>query len=123
MTLMIFFLIIIHGVFSTAEQICFKKSADHLENYKLSNFGELIWFIFNALKIPAVWLGFGCIAVSWTVWFVVLANIELSVAVCVDSMQFVLILFASYIFLKERMHWTRVAGTILILCGVYLVAR
>ena len=119
----VFILIVAHEICSTVEQILFKKSANYLKRPSLKTPGDFFRFIVNVLKIPAIWLAFLMIAAAWSIWFVVLARIDLSIAVPVDSLQYVMILISSYFFLGERMHWTRIAGTIFILLGILVVAR
>jgi len=123
MTFKIFFLIVLHEICSTAEQIFFKKGANNLSMHKLANFRDYILFIKNILKIPVIWLAFLMTLGGWIIWFIVLAGIDLSIAVPVDSMQYIMILVASYLFLGERIHWTRILGTLFILLGIILVAK
>lgn len=122
MNLSVLLLILIHEMCSTGEQIFFKKGADRLGEHRLKNIRDVFSFMKNIFKIREIWLGFVMIAGAWSFWFVVLSRLELSVAVPMDSLQYVMVLFASYFLLKERMHWTRIFGTALILVGVALVA-
>ena len=122
MTIGIFFLIILHEICSTIEQILFKKGANNLSAHGLKKIRDYLSFMAKILCTPVIWLGFLMIAAAWAIWFIVLAKLELSVAVPVDSMQYIMILLASYFFLGERMHWTRILGTLSILVGVLFVA-
>lgn len=122
MSLKIFLFILLHEVCATAEQIFFKKGADNFKEHSLRGAGNYFSFIKNLLAAPVIWLAFLMMAASLVIWFAVLASIDLSVAVPIDSLQYVMILISSYLFLGERMHWTRVAGTVFILLGVLLVA-
>ena len=122
MTLSVLILIIIHELCSTGEQIFFKKGADRFGDHRLKNIRDILSFIKNILRTKEIWLGFVMIAGAWTFWFLVLSRLELSVAVPMDSLQYVMVLFASYFLLRERMHWTRLLGTLLILTGVAFVA-
>jgi drug/metabolite transporter (DMT)-like permease len=122
MSLKIFLLIILHEICATAEQIFFKRGADNLKAHSLKRFKDCLLFVKDVIKIPTIWLAFIMTASAWLVWFTVLAGTELSIAVPVDSMQYIMIMIASYFFLGERMHWTRIVGTILILLGVAFVA-
>jgi drug/metabolite transporter (DMT)-like permease len=51
----------------------------------------------------------------------VLAGVELSIAIPVDSMQYIIIFIISYFVFKERMHWTRIVGTLFIILGITIV--
>ncbi len=122
MNLSFLLLILFHEAFSTAEQILFKKSADKLEGHDLRGFKSYVLFFINILKNPLIWWGFLMIGLAWLIWFVVLAGVNLSIAVPVDSLQYIMILLSSYFFLGERIGWTRIIGTALIIAGVALVA-
>jgi drug/metabolite transporter (DMT)-like permease len=117
-----FLFIILHGICSTTEQILFKRGANNLEEHKLKTAKDYLLFILKVLKTPVIWVAFIMTALAWLIWFVVLANVDLSVAIPVDSMQYIMILIASCLFLKERIDRLRIAGTLLILLGVLFVA-
>ncbi|MDD5774300.1 MAG: EamA family transporter [bacterium] len=123
MNLKIFLLILLHEVCSTAEQILFKKGADNFKQHRFRHFKDFFLFLKKLLKTPIIWFAFILTGASWLIWFVVLAGTDLSIAIPVDSLQYVMILIASFIFLGERMNWKRVVGTIFILLGVLLVAK
>lgn len=122
MNLNFFLLILLHEACSTIEQVLFKKSANKLEAHRLRGFKSYVIFFINILKNPLIWGGFFMIGLGWLIWFVVLAGVKLSVAVPVDSLQYVMILVSSYLFLGERIGWMRIMGTLLIIAGVALVA-
>jgi uncharacterized membrane protein len=121
MTLKIFLLIILHEICATFEQIFFKKSANKLGDHSLKSVKDYFIFIKTILKMPLVWLAFLATAASWLVWFTVLAGVELSIAIPVDSMQYIIIVIISYFVFKERMHWTRIVGTLFIILGITIV--
>ena len=122
MNLTILLLILLYEACGTAEQILFKKSANRFSKHQLRTIKDYLVFIAGILTIPFVWWGFLMTVLAWVIWLVILAKIDLSVAVPIDSIQYFIILAASYFFLKEKLHWTRLVGTILILLGVLVVA-
>ena len=122
MNLNFFLLILLHEVCSTAEQILLKKRVNKLEAYNLRGFKSYVLFFINILKSPLIWWAFFMIGLTWLIWFVVLAGVNLSIAVPVDSLQYIMILISSYFFLGERIGLTRIIGTIFIIIGVALVA-
>lgn len=123
MTIKTFLFIIMHEIFATFEQILFKKSADNHQTHGLRGIKSYFLYIIKIFKMPAIWLAFLMIIASWATWFIVLAETDLSIAIPVDSLQYIMILLVSYFFLGERMHWTRILGTIFILLGVFFVAK
>ena len=69
-----------------------------------------------------VLLGLLTIIAVMGVWQLVLAHAELSMAFPLDSIQYIIILFSSYIFLGERINRDRIIGTAFIIGGIVLVA-
>ncbi len=122
MNLKSFFLLIVHEICSTVEQIVLKKSADRLESHKFNRPRDYFIFIKKVLSMPTIWLAFVVIVAAWIFWFTVLANVELSMAMPIDSLQYIMILLASYFFLGERMHPIKITGVLFILVGITMVA-
>ncbi|MBF0618669.1 MAG: EamA family transporter [Candidatus Omnitrophica bacterium] len=116
-------LLLIHQVCATVEQIVFKKAADRLGGHALKNPRDLFLFILKAVQMPLIWAGFLLVVGAWVFWFAVLSYLDLNVAVLVDSMQYIMILLASYFLLKEKIGWLRILGTAFILGGVLLVVK
>jgi drug/metabolite transporter (DMT)-like permease len=116
-------LLFIHQICSTAEQILFKKAANRLGDHELKGPRDLAVFIIKAVRMPIMWAAFLCVVGAWIFWFGVLSYMDLNVAVLLDSIQYIMILLASFFLLKERIGWLRILGTILILTGAILVVR
>ena len=121
MWLKVFFLILIAETLTLAGQIFFKKGVNGLRVESLGNPKEYFRFLKRVLKSPLIWLGLLATAGWAIVWLVVLDCTELSLAFPIESVQYVLIIIASYFFLKEPISWTRVLGTLLIVLGIILV--
>ena len=122
MNLKTFLLIIGHEICGSLEQVLFKKSADRLGEHELKSLKNYLSFFKKVLLMPAILWGFLMTVGAWILWLFVLASLDLSVAIPVDSLHYILIMGVSYFYLKERMHWTRVVGTLLVLGGILLVA-
>ncbi|MBX5436618.1 MAG: EamA family transporter [Alicyclobacillaceae bacterium] len=71
---------------------------------------------------PWIWTGLALYVVATAVWFYVLARAPLSVAYPLQSLSYLLGLFASRFVLHEPVPWTRWMGVCIILAGVALVA-
>ncbi len=122
MSLKIFLLIIAHEIFIAAEQVFFKKGVKNLE---ITNFRRLeSYFVFlkKVLKSPLIWLGFIMTWATWWIWLIVLASLNLSVAIPLSSIHYLIIFAAAHFFLKEHIDKTRLLGALLILIGILLVA-
>ena len=122
MSLIIFILILLTVFFNTAAQIALKAGM-----LQIGHFG-FTWenFIPITLKIIASpWIIFGIIiyAGSVGVWLMVLSRIPVSIAYPISSLGYVTSAIAAYYLWGENLTLIRIAGIIVILVGVYMVAR
>lgn len=115
-------LILLGELFICSAQFLFKTGANRLKSYSLNTIQEYIFFIRSSLKIPAIWGGVLLNTLAIIVWILVLALVDLSLAIPLDSVHYILILLGSRFFLKERLTWERVAATLFIAGGIFLVA-
>jgi len=116
------FCVLIAEIWNTAGQLLFKKSANVLpamEGRSLRAYGV---FLKEVAHRPGILLGLFCLAVGLIFWLVALSQAALSVVFVLGSMQYVLILIASRIFLDEKIDGRRFLGTLLIAAGIALVA-
>ncbi len=82
--------------------------------------------ISTALKIgtnPFVFFGLAIYVGGIIFWLVALSRVDLSFAYPFASLSYVLMMIASWIFFKENITLYRVAGSIVIILGVWLVSR
>ena len=80
----------------------------------------------TALRVLSQWPvlgGLACYVVSVGVWVVGLSRVDVSVAYPMLSLGYVVNALAAWWLLGETIGWMRSAGVLLILCGVWLVAR
>jgi len=115
-------LILLGELFICSAQFLFKTGANRLKSHSLNTMQEYIFFIKSSLKIPAIWGGVLLNTLAIIVWILVLALVDLSLAIPLDSVHYILILLGSRFFLKERLTWERVAATLFIAGGIFLVA-
>jgi drug/metabolite transporter (DMT)-like permease len=118
----ILLLILVAEVWNTAGQIMFKKSANSLEMRSLKGFKTKIAFLKDVFTNPLIWIGFGSMTVSLAIWMVALAGADLSFVFPVGSLQYIFILVAAYIFLGEKIDRMKLAGTLLVVLGIVLIA-
>ncbi len=67
--------------------------------------------------------GLFCYGLSLLLWFYVLSKMELSKAYPLVSLGYVFTLFLGYFFLNETITVSKVAGIVLIMVGVVVLAR
>ncbi|MBD3921634.1 EamA family transporter [Paenibacillus sp. PR3] len=72
---------------------------------------------------PAIWSGLVLYGVATLLWFAVLTRLPLSVAYPMQSMAYVLGLLAAWFIFDETLPFTKIAGCVVILFGVYLIAK
>jgi len=122
MRLKVLALILGYEVCSMLAQIAFKKSANKFSTAPFHSVRQTLSFLAGIVRMPAVWWGLFIMICGTISWLVALAHVDLSLALPIDSMHYLVILGASYFFLGERMSWGRVVGTILIVMGITFVA-
>ena len=122
MTLKIFLLIILAEIAATITQIFFKKGTGQIPDILEKGIRYNLRFVQHVLHIPLIWCGLITITISTTLWLTVLAQAQLSLAFSFDSMQYIMILIGSSIFLGERMTWLKILGTLSIIAGMIFVA-
>ena len=115
-------LILLGEVFICSAQFLFKMGANQLKMHSLNTVRAYIAFIKSSLKVPAIWGGVFLNTIAVIIWIVVLALVDLSLAIPLDSVHYILILLGSHFFLKEKMTWERIAATLFIAGGIFLVA-
>jgi len=103
-------------IFGSAGQVFFKKGAPDFE-------GAYLKFIKIVLGCPFIWLGLLCMATGMLIWITALAQVDLSLAYPIDSMQNILTVVAARIFLKEKLDIDKAIGTVLVVLGIILVAK
>ena len=109
-------------VWNTTGQLLFKKSANALPLTPGAGRKAYGIFLKEVIRRPSILLGLTCHAVGLIFWLVALSQAALSVVFVLGSMQYILILVASRIFLGERIDGVRFFGTLFIAAGIALVA-
>jgi len=84
-----------------------------------------IWDIFrNMLLNPIIVAGIVCFALGLAAYNYVLIKINLSIAYPINtSLGYILVVLASWLFLKESLSAVQLGGISLIIVGVWMVAR
>ena len=116
------FLIVLLGEsFTALGQILYKKNTNRLEAHSLKNMRSYFTFIKDVLRLPGIWLGLLSMAVGLIVWLVALSRFDLSFVFPASSILYVLILFASRIFLNEKIDAMKLIGTSLVIVGIIAI--
>ena len=117
------FLVLIAEVFNTIGQVLFKKSTNVFEKPHLGTFRSYLDFVKKILSMKTIWLGLGAMTVGLIVWLVALSQGDLSVVFPLGSLQYLLILVASWLLLDEKIDLSKCVGTILVILGVVFIVK
>ena len=122
MSLIIFILILLTVFFNTAAQIALKAGMLQIGHFSFT-WENLIPITLKIIASP--WIIFGIIiyAGSVGVWLMVLSRIPVSIAYPISSLGYVTSAIAAYYLWGENLTLMRIAGIIVILVGVYMVAK
>lgn len=106
----------------TAGQILLKAGTNAVGHFEFT--------LANALPVgarvamePAILGGVGCYAVGMVLWIMALSRTEVSVAYPMLSIGFALNALLAWWLLGEAVSLQRIAGILVIIAGVWLVAR
>jgi multidrug transporter EmrE-like cation transporter len=96
----------------------------------MNRFGEFEFALPKLINIgtqlvlnPYIMLGFLTYVISVLVWLLVLSRVDVSFAYPMISLGYILNALTAYYLFGEALSLTRMVGILIILCGVYLVAR
>jgi len=122
LTLKIFLLIVLNDVGDTIAQLLMKKGLV-LTGIDNVNFGNIVEFTVKNSSSPLLWLGVLVFILNFFIWIVILARVDLSIAMPVGSTSYIFVPIAAMIFLGEHVSVLRWAGIILIALGIHFVSQ
>lgn len=107
---------------TVSSQLLFKKGMTMIGgvNFSLSN---IISLIINVLKNPYLLTGLFFYGASFLLWLIVLSKLKLSIVYPITSINFVLVILASYFLFGERLSIFQYLGFIIIIIGVIILAK
>lgn len=115
MTLLALTLWIMNMLVDTGGQLAFKVAAGSSEDLSLAQHWKRIF------TRPWVWLGILCYVAEFFVWMAFISEMPLSSAIMLGSIDIVVVMIAGRILFKETFTRWRIAGVLLITCGVATV--
>lgn len=119
-TLIIMLLAVTAG---TIGDLLLAKGMKELGDISAMNLRGILNVAFQALTTPKLILGTAMLAVFFFLWLAVLSWEDLSVALPMQALNYVLVAFLSQYFLGEVVTPLRWAGTILVCIGVMMITR
>ena len=120
MTLTVVLLLAFSIVLDVIGQLCFKLGVDRLPQLDGGFRLRAFWGqVFNA---PLLWAGVGAYVIEFFVWLEALSRAPLSLLFPLAALAYCLVVLAGRVVLKETVSRRRWLGTLVITCGVMLVA-
>ncbi|AJE02946.1 EamA family transporter [Geobacter pickeringii] len=107
----------------TIGDILLAKGMKELGDISAMNLRGILNVAFQALTTPKLIIGTAMLAVFFFLWLAVLSWEDLSVALPMQALNYVLVAFLSQWFLGETVTPMRWAGTVLVCVGVMLITR
>ncbi len=119
-TLIIMILAVTAG---TVGDILLAKGMKELGDISTMNLRGILNVAVQALTTPKLVIGTAMLAVFFFLWLAVLSWEDLSVALPMQALNYVLVAFLSQYFLGEVVTPMRWAGTLLVCVGVILITK
>ncbi len=122
LTLAVLFLMLLTDICESAAQALMKMGLNKtgIDNVTFANLTE---FVVKGATSGYIWLGILIFLINFFMWITVLSRIDLSIAYPVSSFSYILVPILAMISLHEVVNPLRWVGIVLIIAGVYLVAK
>ncbi|RII26635.1 MAG: hypothetical protein CXR31_09465 [Geobacter sp.] len=119
-TVMVMFMAVTAG---TVGDLLLAKGMKEMGDISAMNLRGILNVAFQALTTPKLIIGTAMLAIFFFLWLAVLSWEDLTVALPMQALNYVLVAFLSQYFLGEVVSPTRWAGTILVCIGVMLITK
>jgi drug/metabolite transporter (DMT)-like permease len=107
----------------TVGDILLAKGMKEMGDLSVMNLRGILNVAVQALTTPKLIIGTVMLAIFFFLWLAVLSWEDLSVALPMQALNYVLVAFLSQYFLGETVSPLRWAGTILVCVGVMLITK
>lgn len=107
----------------TIGDILLAKGMKEMGDVSAMNMRAILSAAYQALTTPKLVIGTAMLAIFFFLWLAVLSWEDLSVALPMQALNYVLVAFLSQYFLGETVSPLRWAGTVLVCVGVMMITR
>ena len=107
----------------TVGDLLLTKGMKELGDLSAMNLRGMLSAAYQALTSPKLVIGTAMLAIFFFLWLAVLSWEDLSVALPMQALNYVLVAFLSQYFLGEVVTPMRWAGTVLVCIGVILITK
>ncbi len=118
-----FFIMLIAVIAGTIGDILLAKGMKEMGDVSAMNLRGILAAAYQALTSPKLVIGTAMLAIFFFLWLAVLSWEDLSVALPMQALNYVLVAFLSQYFLGETVSPLRWAGTILVCVGVMMITK
>lgn len=119
-TVIVMFMAVTAG---TVGDILLAKGMKEMGDISAMNLRGIMDAAFKALTTPKLIMGTAMLAIFFFLWLAVLSWEDLSVALPMQALNYVLVAFLSQYFLHETVTPLRWAGTMLVCVGVMMITK
>lgn len=122
LTFAVFLMMAATNIIESLAELCMKMAVNHTGITSISwvNAGE---FLAKSAFVPLLWVGVSLYLLNFFIWMVILSRLDLSVALPIGGMCYIIVPLLAKIFLHESLGVARWCGIGLIVLGVYFVSR
>ena len=120
MTALIFLVGILMGAFGG---ILMKLGASHMGHVEIHSFGQLITFVLKLFMNPLSLAGISLYFFSAVTWAYLLTKLDISLVQPILALTYVVTPILAIVILDEKVSLMRWAGILIIIIGVFVVAR
>lgn len=122
MKMTVFPLILIAVILNTGSQLLLKAGMENIGHFEFS-FAKIFEVGLQIILSPFILMGLSIYVVSFAVWLLVLSRVDVGLAYPMVSLGYVLNAITAYYLFGESLTLARLTGILIILIGVYVVAR
>lgn len=116
--------LLLGGVLLNAAAQLLLKAATRTSGELLSDSGQISWSATNELlRTVPLWVGLSCYGISVLLWLGALSRVPVSVAYPMLSIGYVVNAFAAAMLFGEALTVAKMSGIVLIVAGVFVLAR
>lgn len=116
-----FALILVAVVALTGAQVVI-KSRFSVHGVVPLQFDTVLPYLLGMMRDWLAWLGLAGLVVSSICWYAAISRLPLSIAYPFAALSYPVVFVSSLVFLRETFSWQALAGNVLIVAGLLLVA-
>lgn len=111
-------MVLFNCVLGVCGQLCLKVSMNSIGRIGVSSLHNWQSLLMKVLSMPLIWVGMALYIIGAAVWLIILSRANLSIAYPLLSINFILVILASWMFLGEPLTYQRIIAIAIICCGI-----